>query len=284
MKIGQKYLMQRGPTKNPRKVSLLATQAPSGKRGWVQVRIEEGIGTGKVIEAPSQSIDYMPGQEPVSQKKRKPVPKAQEIEAPPGWKPKLAEAVAWTQTLGTRMEVIFLNADASVARLKGRVLGVTEEFNAPVVELAPFRQELAQVADDEVESTLGDRLPAKVKAAPTPEPKPSRRVDDGLVDRLEFDPRVIERYRRRFARSARPVEAERQLREELRDAKRVRLTGKEYLRLQVAGRFEVPLRKRPMAGDYDSCWVGVLVMAIQPKTKGNKQGRRRRRHRHRRAA
>jgi hypothetical protein len=282
MQSGQKYSMQRGPTRNPHVVTLLATRAPSGKRGWVQVRIEDGIGKGKVIETPSQSIDYLPGQEPVRSKTRaKRALGAGDLVAPPGWRPCKGEAVAWTRTLGARMEVLSVNQEGTVARVKGKLLGAVKEFDAPVVELAPFRQKLAYVATSDLESKLN--LPEKHRARGDElQPRSMPELvdeDDGLVDRLVFDPKVVEHYRRRFARRVGSVEAQRRLRGELRTAKRVRNTPKEYLRLQVAGRFEVPLRKRPVVDDFDSCWVGVLVMAIQPKANRRRHGRRRRKSR-----
>jgi hypothetical protein len=276
---GQKYSMQRGPTRNPHVVTVLAVPAPSGKRGSVQVRIEDGLSKGKVIEAPSVSIDYLPGQEPVRPKKAKRQSLAsQDLVAPVGWGPRVGEPVAWTQTLGARMEVVSVDPEGKVARVRGKVLGTSQEFDAPVVELAPFRQRLEYVATAELEGKL--KLPEKHRGSAEgsrsrsmPEPVED---DDGLVDRLVFDPKVVQQYKRRFARSAAPVEVEHLLREELRTAKRVRKSRKEYLRLQVPGRFEVPLRKRPVAGDLDSCWVSVLVMAIQPKVRGKRHGTKRR--------
>jgi hypothetical protein len=95
MRVGQQYIMQRGPTRRPLEVTMLAKDVPSGMGNRVMVRIEEG----KEVEAPSSSISPLPGSEPVKPPpKRRPEPEPVQ-EAPPGWKPKKDEQVTWEQTL-----------------------------------------------------------------------------------------------------------------------------------------------------------------------------------------
>jgi hypothetical protein len=75
---------------------------------------------------------------------------------------------------------------------------------------------------------------------------------EGFVARLIFSPEALERYRRRFVKSASPAEAHRRLYQELyrrgklfRRPFRAPGSTKEYLRIRVKGRFDVVLRQRP---------------------------------------
>jgi len=70
MRVGQQYIMQRGPTRCPLAVTLLAKDVPSAMGNRVMVRIEEGTGKGKEVEAPSSSISPFPGSEPVKPRRR----------------------------------------------------------------------------------------------------------------------------------------------------------------------------------------------------------------------
>lgn len=251
MRKGEQYHMQRGPTRGVRRVTLVAKDAPSGRSHWVMVRVEDGVGKGREIEVPSASLRPSPGG--VSTKKpatRK--PKRGPVGAPPGWVPVPGEAVTWTQTLGSRFTVIEVDIAKGVARIEGVLLGMTEGFSSPISELSPFGRQIEVVSDSELEARLADRLPEPARATREADlPESSADVERGpnfdIVARLVFSPGCIDAYRRRFARGAGRVEAERRLRHELEhDARQVRTTPKEYVRLQVPDRFEVPLHKRPM--------------------------------------
>lgn len=260
--------MQRGPTRGARRVMLLAKGAPSGRAHWVVVRVEEGVGKGKEIEAPSASLHPIPGSAPTSSPATR-KPRQPRRENPPGWSPAPGQAVTWTKTLGLRFTALEVDTAKGVAKIEGVVLGMTEQFEAPLSELSPFDQHIEVVFESEFEERLERRLPKRLRLQGAAQaPKSNTEVERGpnfeLVGRLIFSSDCIDAYRRRFARRANRDEAERHLRHELEyDAERVRSTAKEYVRLQVAGRFEVPLRKRP--APLKPTAIERLVFAAKPQ-------------------
>jgi len=271
MEIGKQYIMQRGPTRKPRKVTLLDKSAPSGGSHWVLVRIEEGVGAKREIEAPSASIQPLPGEElPKRSKKRRGAPK-RPLQAPSGWVPAPGEAVAWTQTLGTRSTVLTVDPARGIARIKGKVMGMLEEFDAPIAELSPYFRELSSVPEEELEDRLDGSLPEKLRAQGSEVgsmPEPVEEAGEDLVDRLTFSPSCIDFYRRRFARGVSREKAASRLREELRAAKKMRKrhTG-EYLRLRVVGRFDAVLKQSPSLGGFQALYVEGLQLPARPKRK-----------------
>lgn len=266
MRIDQQYEMQRGPTRGKRRVTLLAKDAPSGRSNWVLVRLEDGVGKGKVIEAPSASLHSLQRAKHVLTRESKSPGRGG---PPAGWTPIPGEAVTWTQTLGSRFTVLEADTAKGVAKIEGVLLGVTEQFDALVSELSPFEQHIEVVSDSELEMRLGSRLPKQLPVrSGAQEQKSSAEIERGanfeLVSRLVFTPDCIDAYRWRFAPRVGRDEAERRLRHELEyDAERVRSTTKEYVRLQVSGRFEVPLRKRP--APLKPTTVERLVFAAEPQ-------------------
>lgn len=246
MRAGQEYELQRSPGRRVRRVTLISTKPPSGRSHWVLVRFEDGISAGTEKEVSSQSIYPLSDAEPLKRRKRK---KPERV-VPPGWMPTRGEAVAWTQTLGSRCTVLAVDAQKGVARIEGIVLGMEKQFDAPVSELSPYEQPELVVHEGELQTRLDHRLPVSRIPQKDNKPEPSHKAERGpnaeIVGRLVFSAKCINAYRRRFARNLSKTEAERRLRRELEyDARRVRSNPKEYVRLQVEDRFEVPLRKRP---------------------------------------
>jgi hypothetical protein len=279
MTVGKQYVMQRGPTRKSRKVTLLAKEVPSGTSHRVLVCVEEGTGAGKQIEAPSRSIQPLPGEEPPETRKPRQAASGKMMDAPAGWVPRRGEAVAWTQTLGSRCTVLSVDVEKGVVQIRGKVMGMQEEFDALIIELSPFAFQLTAVPDEEVERRLAGRLPEEHKPRgeelqPGSMPEPVGEPDDDIVDRLVFDRRCVEAYRNRFAKRASLQEAEERLRDELRRAERVRKWHGEYLRFRVAGRFLVILRRRPIPGDLDSSYISGLNIYGQPKRKRKDPARR----------
>lgn len=285
IKVGRQYEMQRGPTRGIRHVTVLDKEVPSGKASRVLVRVEDGISEGRTMEVPTRSIYPMPGEEQ-QPKKSNPRKRAQQrsIERPPGWMPRPSQAVAWTQTLGSRLTVLSVDKKRGIARIEGVVLGVTEQFEAPIAELSPYQEPRLVVHAGDVESQLGDRLPKiyraqgaelEYRSMPAPVNEPT---EEEWVEHLIFSPGCIDFYRRRFAKWASPQEAEQRLRAELRKAKKLRKrhTG-EYLRLRAQGRFDAILRASPSSGSFDALYVSQLTLPAKPR-------RRRKRSRGRRAA
>ncbi len=146
-----------------------------------------------------------------------------------------------------------------------------EVFEAPIVQLRPFRTRIEVVFDKEVEERLGNRLPERfriqgerLKAKP-PCNKAAEEHED-IVQRLIFDPKLLNFYRQKFAKRSSVAQAEAQLREELRTAKLIRKhhTG-EYLRLRVSGRFDIVLDHRPIQGEVASCYVTGLQLPAKAR-------------------
>ena len=266
MRVGAEYEMQRGPSRRPRRVTLLDTAAPSGRSHWVLVRFENGISTGQAKEVSSQSLYPLPGSSPSEEPPR--AMRKQQRPVPPDWQPRKGESVAWTQTLGSRCTVLSVDPDRGIAQIEGVVLGMTERFDAPVAELSPYEVPNLTVLDGEVEERLGDRLP-EVQTHRMPSKQKAPRVepagqDEDVVDRLVFSPNCIKFYRQRFAKGCDARRAEELLRSELHKAKLLRkYPGREYLRLRVQRRFDVVLVKPPIQGDFESCYIRRLHLPVR---------------------
>lgn len=269
MRAGEQYEMQRGPTKRPRVVTLLGFEVPSGNSHRVLVRIDEGIGKGREIEAPSQSIfslqkhDVEPSPTPASELD------PSFAAAPIGWKPVEGRLVGWSRVGGGRFRVLRVDGFRRIAQIKGEVLGVVEEYDVPFTELAPFREPRLSVVEDDLQERLTDRLPS---IPPTAEPDEASsptltQVDDhrDWINELLFSPKCLRFYRRRFARGASLTEAEERLRQELRGATKVRLRRRkdEYLRLRVPGRFDAILKESPTAGSENAGYIDGLRLPRQ---------------------
>jgi len=189
--------------------------------------------------------------------------------------PKRGDAVAWTQTLGSRCTVLSVDSGRGIAQIESVIMGMTEHFDALISELSPYESPDLVVHDGEMEEQLGDRLPATrphrlpLKGTPTGG-EVSELHDEGLVDRLIFSPGCITFYRRCFASGCGAGRAEERLRAELYRAKWLRKhPAREYLRLRVPRRFDVVLKKRPVQGEFESCYVRRL----QPPVKSKRQRR-----------
>lgn len=262
--------MQRGPTKRPLRVTLLAKDVPSAMNNRVMVRIEEGVGMGKEREAPSVSLSPLRGSELAKPKPKKRPEPAPVCEAPIGWKPKKGGQVTWTQTQAISMTVITVDAGKGLAVIEGRVFGMLERYEAPISQLCPIKPKF----------TLVDQLPARPRASTSspasrteaPEPEkaglPLIVKDEDILDRLTFDPKVIVYYRNRFAKGMGLQRAEAKLRAALGRAEQKRKHPGQYLTFIVPGKFEVPLKKRPTSDDPDSCYVrGIAVLTRAKKRK-----------------
>lgn len=263
MRIGQQYVMQRGPTRNPHKVTLLAKDVP-GASHRVMVRIEEGISKGKERDVPSASLSPLPGSEPVKPKpKKRPEPEPVQ-EAPPGWKPKKDEQVTWEQTLTIPMTVLEVREEDGVAVIKGKVFGGVNRYEAPISQLCPLRPKFTPVDQLPVQRGKSSSSPASSTGTPPPNPfasKPLLLEDDELIDRLSFAPGLIAFYRNNFAKRRGLADAEAQLRRELGGAEAKRKNSRHYLTLTVPGKYEIVLWKRPRSDRPESCYVrGISLL------------------------
>jgi hypothetical protein len=263
MRVGEQYIMQRGPTKRPLKVRLLAKDVPSAMGNRVMVKIEEGVGTGKEREAPSSSISALPGSQPVKPPpKRRPEPEPMQ-KVPPGWEPKKDEQVTWSQTLAIPMTVLELDLGTGVAVVEGYVFGGMNRYEAPISQLCPIQPKYTPV----------DELPVERRESPTSsgatppsgyDVKPLE--DEELIDRLTFAPELIAFYRSKFAKRKGLAEAEAQLRRELEAAEVKRKNRHQYLTLTVPGKYEVVLPRRPRSDRPASCYVrGIDVLSRAKK-------------------
>lgn len=169
------------------------------------------------------------------------------------------------------MHVIDVDRDRGVAVIEGKIFGMLERYEAVIAELFPYVQPLEVLRQDEVDRCVGDCLPQeagrKDRLSPPRAPGPAP-VEEGesLIERLVCSPQLLSFYRHNFAKRSSPAAAERKLRAELEGARKVRkrIRGKKhrpYLILEVSGRFEVPLWKRPRLEDVDSCYVkGISLL------------------------
>lgn len=154
-----------------------------------------------------------------------------------------------------------------VATITGELVGQRQRHTLSWVELQPFEARIASdSAADPDHERVGPEPPhlQPVDRKPAPPVRERERLADveaaaevagpleGFIARLVFSPEALERYRRRFVKSASPAEAHRRLYQELnrrgklfRRPSRAPGASKEYLRIRVKGRFDVVLRKRP---------------------------------------
>ncbi|MFL5897152.1 MAG: hypothetical protein ACJ76D_01605 [Solirubrobacterales bacterium] len=261
VRIGQRYIMQRGPTRRSVLVTLVAKDAPSEMGNRVVVRIDEGVGKGNEREAPTVSIFPLSGNEPAKSPKKSPGPEPVR-EAPIGWKPRKNEQVTWTQTLAISMTVIEVDTGNGIAVIEGYVFGGLNRYDAPIPQLCPIKPTFTPVRDL---PTRRDSVPSHGEGGEALEPEqdglPLVVGDEQILDRLTFAPKLIAFYRNKFARRKTLAKAEAQLRSELKSARVRRKHPGQYLTLVVPGRYEIPLKQRPVSDDPESCYVrGITVM------------------------
>jgi hypothetical protein len=262
MKVGEVYVMQRGPSRRALTVTLLDTVTDSGVRGRVLVRVEDGVGRGREIEAPTSSLHPLYEQESQQPATADKPSESRPQTAPEGWMPTCRESVTWERTGGIIFEVRQLTRGAAL--IEGELLGVPQEFKAPLSELAPAvvappapRSALSIVEVDDSDLKMeegpgvGDAAVSPLRAVEPP--------SDDWVEELIFSPKCIAFYRGRFARRKSIQAAEQKLREELHKARKVRpQRGGAYLCLRVGNRFEAILRESPTRGSADALYIDGL--------------------------
>lgn len=262
--------MQRGPTRRPLRVTLLAKDVPSAMNNRVTVRVEEGVSVGKEREAPSASLSLLPGDELAKPKPRKRPEPAPVREAPIGWKPKEGGQVLWTQTQAIPMTVVAVDSGKGLAVIEGKVFGMLQRYEAPIPQLCPIKPKFTPV--DQLPTRSRASTSSPVSRIETPEPEkaglPLIVGDEDILDRLTFDPKAIVYYRNRFAKGMGLQRAEAKMRGALGQAEQRRKHPGQYLTLVVPGKFEVSLKKRPTSDDPDSCYVrGITVLSRAKKQK-----------------
>ena len=262
--------MQRGPTRRPLRVMLLAKDVPSAMNNRVMVRIEEGVGMGKEREAPLVSLSPLPGGELAKPKPRKRPEPDPVHEAPVGWKPKKGGQVTWTQTQAIPMTVVAVDSEEGLAEIEGKVFGMLERYEAPISQLCPIKPKFTPV--DQLPTRARTSTSSPVSRVEPPQPEraglPLIVRDEDILGRLTFDPKVIVYYRNRFAKGMGLQRAEAKLRAALGQAEQKRKHPGQYLTLIVPDKFEVQLKKRPTSDDPDSCYVrGITVLKRAKKRK-----------------
>jgi hypothetical protein len=256
MEVGEVYVMQRGPTRRALTVTLLNLTAPSGVRGRVMVRVEDGVGRGREIEAPSSSLYPMYEEEPEKIEAPYKPPESRHEPAPAGWLPKCGESVTWSKTGGIIFRVKELTREGAL--ISGELLGVAKEYRVPFDELAPVATRALTVVQAPAEARPPESTPEE---EPEVSPPALSVVDPGddWVEALIFSPGCIAFYRRRFAKGLSLAAAERKLRGELATAKKVRpARGNAYLCLRVPKRFDAVLRESPTRGSADALYIDGL--------------------------
>jgi hypothetical protein len=258
--VGDQYLVQRGHRR--RRVTLLDKTSAALDRGYVEIEFHEGVKAGEKAQVFCGSVSPLPGTELKAPKRRpKKSKRALWLIAPDDWEPRPGETVTWSQTGDIRLDVLTYDSEAKVAVVQGRIFGVLEEYSAARIELAPVVRQQETI---EEEGDAADDL-YEENAVAVLEPREAAGVvpvkHDDLIDRLTFSPKCIEFYRRRFAKGVSTAEADRRLRSELCKATMVRprATG-DYLRFRRRGRFDVILKKRPVAEDPSTTYITSLYV------------------------
>jgi hypothetical protein len=261
MEVGEVYVMQRGPTRRALTVTLLDLTTPSGVRGRVMVKVEDGVGRGREIEAPSSSL-YPLHEEPEEVEVAYKPTESRHEPAPAGWLPTCGESVTWSKTGGVIFQVKQLTREGAL--ISGELLGMEKEYRVPFVELAPVPTRALTVVQVPAESRpLIESAPEEL----TEESPPALNLiepDEDWVEALIFSPKCIAFYRRRFAKGLSLAAAEKKLRGELTTAKKVRpVRGDAYLCLRVPKRFDAVLRESPTRGSADALYIDSLRLYVR---------------------
>jgi hypothetical protein len=263
LSAGEVYVMQRGPTRRALTVTLLDAPAPSGIRGRVMVRVEDGVGKGRAIEAPTSSL-YPVYEEEVEAEEAPYNPiESRHLPAPADWLPRCGESVTWSKTGGIIFEIRRLTREGAL--IAGELLGMKKQYEVPFTELSPAEPRSLAI----VRSQEGERAIEPMSEEPDDEPPPALSViepDDDWVEALIFSPKCIDLYRRTFARNKRPAAAEAKLRRELQKAKKIRpkKRGTAYLYLRVSRRFDIVIKESPTRGSADALYVDVDDLRVAP--------------------
>lgn len=254
MVIGEEYALS--GRRNLVRVIMVETESEICGRGWVRVRFEEGISAGEEKRVSSKRIVAPWEEREAPRKRRTPKPRREMIRGP--WPPEPGKPIFWHKTGEIRWMVEEVDQRNRRATITSSLVGRTQTHTVSWVELQPFAAESEAAAASELDT--GGVLPHLELVAlesepgdPPPARERQRLIDveigegfEGIVRRLVFSPEALERYRRRFHKSASARVASRHLERELRQrARPFRLHPGEYLRARVENRFEVILRERP---------------------------------------
>jgi hypothetical protein len=229
------------------------------------VRVEDGVGKGREIEAPTASLYPLYGEEEeveVTEAPYKPA-ESRHRPAPADWLPRCGDAVTWSKTGGIIFEIRRLTREGAL--IAGELLGMKKEYEVPFAELSP-----AEPRPLAIVRSQGKEPPIEpVSEEPDDEPPPALSVieqDDDWVEALIFSPKCIDLYRRTFARNKRPAAAEAKLRRELQKAKKIRpkKRGTAYLYLRVSRRFDVVIKESPTRGSADALYVDIDDLRVAP--------------------
>ena len=255
--------MQRGPTRRALTVTLLDTPAPSGIRGRVMVRVEDGVGKGREIEAPTASLYPLEEEEVEVDDAQHTPAESRHHPAPKGWLPRCGESVTWSKTGGIIFEVRQLTREGAL--IAGELLGMKKEYRVPFAELSPATARRLTI----VQAPARERPIEPVPDESDDEPPPALSViepDDDWMEALIFSPKCIALYQRTFARNKSLAAAEAKLRRELRSAKKIRpkRRGTAYLYLRVRGRFDIVLKESPTRGSADALYVDADELRVAP--------------------
>lgn len=256
MEVGESYVMQRGPTRRALTVTLRDSTTPSGVRGRVMVRVEDGVGRGREIEAPTSSLYPMYEESEKIEASCKPTESRHEP-APAGWLPTCGESVTWSKTGGVIFRVKQLTREGAL--ISGELLGMEKEYRVPFVELAPAPMRSLTVVQAPAERRPLIEPTSEELAEEFPPPLSLVEPGDDWVEALIFSAGCIAFYRRRFAKGLSLAAAEKKLRGELATAKKVRPSrGNAYLCLRVPKRFDAVLRESPTRGSADALYIDGL--------------------------
>jgi hypothetical protein len=263
MVIGDEYALTR--RRDYLRATVLETDPEVCGRGWVRVRLEGGISAGEETRVSSRRIFARWEEREDPPPRRVPNPRPVVVRGP--WPPEPGKPIFWHKTGEIRWMVEKVDRRNRMATITGELVGQRQRHTLSWVELRQFEARIASDSGAESDhKRVGPEL-ARLEAVDR-EPEPPVRKRERLAEveaaievagplecfvaRLVFSPEALERYRRRFVKSASLAEAHRRLYEELyrrgklfRRSFRAPGASKEYLRIRVKGRFDVVLRERP---------------------------------------
>ena len=267
MIVGRQYLVVRA--RRTRRVTLLDRTSPTLGRGYVEVQWFEGVKAGEKSQVFCGSVIPLPGEEPERPKHLRKKPRRDaSLTAQDDWAPRPRESVNWSQTGHIRLEVVEYDSAKKVAKVRGTILGVRKEYDAPRIELSPVLpaleavENLAELEPEVVKVEHRDNDVADESQLPAP-------VDEtDLVDRLTFSLKVIDDYRKRFRGGCSVATADKLLWKELKKAQLVRPRGTgDYLRFRRKGRFDVILKNPPSHDDPETTYITQLYFPPKKRRK-----------------
>lgn len=238
-------------------VRVLETPPEMTSRATVRVQFESGVKKGEISVVPSVRI-----LEPV-RPELAPDPPAHRHRprlVAPSREPDVGDDVTWAPSGALQWHVQAIDRNGA-ARIRTELFEQDTVRTVPLAELRVAPLEPRETGGTPLLSLLSEEqvTPVEQTVQRVPDSPPTsdadvsgpRRPVDAFLDDLLFTAECLAFYRRRFAPTVPSRSVAEHLRDELREhghLVRVRPANEEYIRIRVAGRFDVVLPERPEYG------------------------------------